>query len=113
MPFAIECRVFVLLCSYQQWTNLSPEMGLISGHLPEIVILLVVVLIIWGPGKLPDIGAAMGKGISEFRKASSEPQDAAPGTTSTATPAQPALTQASESVIVRADGTTRQAPVSD
>ena len=46
-------------------------MELISGHLPEIVILLVVVLIIWGPGKLPDIGSAMGKGISEFRKASS------------------------------------------
>ena len=90
----------VLLCSQQQGTNLDPEMGLISGHLPEIVILLVVVLIIWGPGKLPDIGAAIGRGISEFRKASSESHDTAPSTTSTATPAQPALTQASNSVVM-------------
>ncbi len=44
----------------------------LTGHLPEIIIVLVVILIIWGPGKLPDVGAAMGKGIREFRKASAE-----------------------------------------
>jgi TatA/E family protein of Tat protein translocase len=48
----------------------------LTGHLPEIIIVLVVILIIWGPGKLPDVGAAMGKGIREFRKASSETHDA-------------------------------------
>ena len=37
-------------------------MDLIGGHLPELIILLVVILIIWGPGKLPDVGAAMGRG---------------------------------------------------
>jgi sec-independent protein translocase protein TatA len=47
----------------------------LGGHLPEIIIVLVVILIIWGPGKLPDVGAAMGKGIREFRKASSEAHD--------------------------------------
>ena len=30
-------------------------MGFIGGHLPEIIIVLVVILIIWGPGKLPDV----------------------------------------------------------
>ena len=53
----------------------------LTGHLPEIIIVLVVILIIWGPGKLPDVGAAMGKGIREFRKASSETHDAVMGTT--------------------------------
>src|SRR5579872_4377323 len=67
----------------------------IGGHLPEIIIVLVVILIIWGPGKLPDVGAAMGKGIREFRKASSEAHDSVVGTSTTpaaqaAQPAQPA-----------------------
>lgn len=33
------------------------------------VILLVVALIIFGPGKLPDLGKALGKGINEFKSA--------------------------------------------
>jgi sec-independent protein translocase protein TatA len=36
---------------------------------PEAVIILVVVLIIFGAGKLPQIGGALGKSIKEFRKA--------------------------------------------
>jgi len=63
-------------------------MGALTGHLPEIIIVLVVVLIIWGPGKLPDMGAALGRGIREFRKASSEAQDAVVHAT-TAAPAEP------------------------
>lgn len=39
---------------------------------PEIVIILVIVLIIFGVGKLPQIGGAIGKSIKEFRKAKSE-----------------------------------------
>jgi TatA/E family protein of Tat protein translocase len=67
----------------------------IGGHLPEIIIVLVVILIIWGPGKLPDVGAAMGRGIREFRKASSDAHDTVVGTSTTpaaqaAQPAQPA-----------------------
>jgi sec-independent protein translocase protein TatA len=49
--------------------------GLGAGHWGYIVILLVVVLIIWGPGKLPDIGSGLGRGIREFRKATSETRD--------------------------------------
>ena len=51
-------------------------MDIFGGHLPELIIVLVVILIIWGPGKLPDIGAAVGRGIREFRKASAETRDA-------------------------------------
>jgi TatA/E family protein of Tat protein translocase len=42
----------------------------------ELVIILVIALLILGPGRLPDVGSALGKGLREFRKASSDVQDA-------------------------------------
>jgi sec-independent protein translocase protein TatA len=45
------------------------------GHAPEIIILLVLVLLIFGPGKLPEIGSAVGRGIREFRDATSGRDD--------------------------------------
>jgi sec-independent protein translocase protein TatA len=45
----------------------------------ELILLLVIVLIIFGPGKLPDIGNAVGKGIREFRRASSDLEEAVRG----------------------------------
>lgn len=45
----------------------------------ELILVLVIVLIIFGPGKLPDIGNAIGKGIREFRRASSDIEDAVRG----------------------------------
>lgn len=37
-----------------------------------IVVILVLVLIIFGPGRLPELGGAVGKAMREFRKATSE-----------------------------------------
>ena len=37
----------------------------------ELVIILAIILIIFGVGKLPQVGGAIGKGIREFRKAKS------------------------------------------
>ena len=48
----------------------------IFDHWYILLILLVIILIIWGPGKLPDVGAGLGRAFREFRKASSETQDA-------------------------------------
>ena len=42
----------------------------------ELIIILVIALIVIGPGRLPDVGAALGKGIREFRKASTDIADA-------------------------------------
>jgi sec-independent protein translocase protein TatA len=39
-------------------------------HPAYLVILLAIVLIIFGPGKLPELGGAVGRGMREFRKAS-------------------------------------------
>lgn len=37
--------------------------------LPELVVIFVVALLVFGPKRLPEIGAAIGKGIGEFRRA--------------------------------------------
>lgn len=42
---------------------------------PEIVLVLLIVLIIFGAGKLPQIGSAIGKSIKEFRKAREDEED--------------------------------------
>ncbi len=42
----------------------------------ELIIILVIVLIIFGVGRLPEIGGAIGKSIREFRTASKEGDDA-------------------------------------
>ncbi|HRR39775.1 MAG TPA: twin-arginine translocase TatA/TatE family subunit [Syntrophales bacterium] len=36
--------------------------------MPELIVILVIVLIIFGAGKLPEIGGALGKGIKNFKK---------------------------------------------
>jgi sec-independent protein translocase protein TatA len=56
----------------------------------ELIIVLVIALLILGPGKLPEVGAAFGKTIREFRKASSDIQETANLATSPSTPAKAA-----------------------
>ena len=40
--------------------------------MPELIVILVIVLIIFGAGKLPQIGEGIGKGIRNFRKATKD-----------------------------------------
>lgn len=42
-----------------------------SIGMPEVMMILVIALVVFGPGKLPEIGKAIGKGINEFRSATS------------------------------------------
>ncbi|MGV3522698.1 MAG: twin-arginine translocase TatA/TatE family subunit [Candidatus Sericytochromatia bacterium] len=39
---------------------------------PELLLILALALIIFGPGKLPDVGRAVGKAMNEFKNASRE-----------------------------------------
>ena len=39
---------------------------------PELLVILVIALVLFGPGKLPDVGKALGKSIREFKSASTE-----------------------------------------
>ncbi len=41
-------------------------------HAPELIIILVVALLIFGPKKLPEMGSAIGKSIKEFKKGVNE-----------------------------------------
>jgi sec-independent protein translocase protein TatA len=42
----------------------------------ELIIILAIALVVFGPGKLPEIGSAVGKGIREFRRAATDVSDA-------------------------------------
>ena len=43
--------------------------------MPELLIILVIILIIFGAGKLPQIGEGLGKGIRNFKKATTKEPD--------------------------------------
>jgi len=41
---------------------------------PELILIMVIALVIFGPSKLPEVGKAIGRGINEFKKASRDIQ---------------------------------------
>lgn len=47
---------------------------------PELILILVIALIVFGPKKLPEVGRSVGKGLREFRRASQEWRDEFDGT---------------------------------
>ena len=86
----------------------------------ELVIILVIALLILGPGKLPDVGAALGKSIREFRKASSDVQEAVnvnvdttPLPPAAAAPAAPAAPTAAAAPVAPAAATPASPPASE
>ena len=53
------------------------------GHIgiPEVILIVLVVIVLFGAKKLPEIGSALAKAIREFKKASKEIEDEVKGTT--------------------------------
>ena len=39
---------------------------------PELILILIIGLVVFGPGKLPGVGQALGQSIKEFKQANSE-----------------------------------------
>jgi sec-independent protein translocase protein TatA len=46
-----------------------------SIGMPELIIIMVIALIIFGPRKLPELGKSLGKSINEFKRASADLQN--------------------------------------
>ena len=44
---------------------------MLNFSMPELALVLVIALVVFGPGKLPEVGKALGKGIQEFKRATS------------------------------------------
>ena len=56
---------------------------------PELIVLLVVLLLVFGAKRLPEMGRSIGKGMREFKDAVSGDDDPTPTTTATPTTATP------------------------
>jgi sec-independent protein translocase protein TatA len=92
-------------------------MGLPNIGPMELIIVLVIALLILGPGKLPEVGSAFGKTIREFRKAASDVQEStslsAKPATEPATPAAAAATPVEPAAPAEAPRGTPADPVDD
>lgn len=43
--------------------------------MPELIVILVIIVIIFGAGKLPEIGSGIGKGIKNFKEATKKEEE--------------------------------------
>ena len=69
------------------------------SHAPELIIILIIALVIFGPKKLPHLGKGLGEGIREFKKATSgdadkEEEDAGAATVTSVSTATPPVVEA-------------------
>ena len=64
----------------------------------EIIVVLIIVLVIFGPKRLPDLGRSLGKGMREFKDSVTGKDDEPklPAASETTAPPEPARTEASE-----------------
>jgi len=54
---------------------IQPAFALGPLGMPELIIVLVIILLVFGVGKLPDVASSVGKGIREFRRGQSGEAD--------------------------------------
>jgi sec-independent protein translocase protein TatA len=65
-------------------------MGLPNIGPGELILILIIALVVLGPGKLPDVASSLGRSVREFRKAATDVTDAGKLDTPPAQPQQPA-----------------------
>jgi sec-independent protein translocase protein TatA len=73
---------------------LAPGIG--PFGLPELILILLIVVLVFGVGRLPEVGGAVGKSIREFRKTVQEPDDARSADTTSAPPSDVSASASAE-----------------
>jgi sec-independent protein translocase protein TatA len=66
---------------------------LFNFHPAFLIVLVIIVLIVFGPGRLPELGGAVGRTLKEFRKATSDLKDEVTRATATEETAGPGTVQ--------------------
>lgn len=78
---------------------------------PELIVILIIALVVLGPGKLPDVAASLGKSVREFRKAATDVSEAGKlDTTATASAAAPSAAPTAQASPVAAPTATSVEP---
>ena len=62
----VDCNLSLSLYS------VSYGVAKVGIGMPELIVILVIILVIFGAGKLPQIGEGLGKGIRNFKKATKD-----------------------------------------
>ncbi len=64
-------KKYVIIILFTDYPN-EQEAYMFGIGMPELLVILVIILIIFGAGKLPEIGAGMGKAIRNFKTATTD-----------------------------------------
>lgn len=88
--FSVSERYNIAIESSERVNNLF------SVGMPEMIMVLVIALVVFGPGKLPEVGKAIGKGINEFRRATT--LESKEGSTSTGSPDTPSAHSSQDTI---------------
>jgi sec-independent protein translocase protein TatA len=64
------------MCDDDLVTSQSEEHTMFGSlGMPELIVIFVIALVVFGPRKLPELGRSLGRGIAEFKKATNELQN--------------------------------------
>src|SRR5438093_13538496 len=71
--FLLVCNAARILRSYRRLDAWEVQMFGSIG-MPELIVIFVIALVVFGPRRLPELGRSLGRGIAEFKRATNDLQ---------------------------------------